>query len=212
MQNKQYKRKDKSQVLFDKIASIYYKVGSEDINDIKNPHREYIWSKVGNEHILEVGVGTGNNIRYYPSQAKITAIDYSEKMMAYAKKQAQEQNRNIDFHFMDVQSLDFEDNTFDQAVVTYVFCSVPDPILGLQELSRVVKSGGDIFFLEHGRINRPIIGKLMDFLNPIIAYFSGENINRQIDNYIEEVGLEISELKSYDDGLIKIVQVVNQKL
>jgi ubiquinone/menaquinone biosynthesis C-methylase UbiE len=212
MRNKQYKRKDKSQILFDKIASIYYKVGSEDINDIKNPHREYIWSKVGNEHILEVGVGTGNNIRYYPSQANITAIDYSEKMMAYAKKQAQEQNRNIDFHFMDVQSLDFEDNTFDQAVVTYVFCSVPDPILGLQELSRVVKSGGDIFFLEHGRINRPIIGKLMDFLNPIIAFFSGENINRQIDNYIKEVGLEISELKSYDDGLIKIVQIVNQKL
>ena len=119
--------------------------------------------KLENEHILEVGVGTGNNIRYYPSQAKITAIDYSEKMMVYAKKQAHEQNRNIDFHFMDVQSLDFEDNTFDQAVVTYVFCSVPDPILGLQELSRVVKSGGDIFFLEHGPHQSPNYWKTNGF-------------------------------------------------
>ena len=205
MKSKKVIQKDKSQKLFDRIATIYYKVGSEDIHDEKNPHRQYIWSKVGDRDVLEVGVGTGNNIRYYPPNAKITAIDYSENMMAYAKKQAQAQNRELDFHFMDVQSLDFEDNIFDQAVVTYVFCSVPNPIAGLNELKRVVKPGGDIFLLEHGRINRPVIGKIMDIMNPIIAFFSGENINRQVDQYVEHVGLEILEMKSYNDGLIKII-------
>ena len=202
-------KKDKSQILFDRIARIYYKVGSEDIHDEKNPHREYIWSQIGNGKVLEVGVGTGNNIRYYPKEAKITAIDYSENMMSFAKKQAQKQNREVDFQYMDVQDLKFEDNIFDQAVVTYVFCSVPDPLSGINELKRVVKPGGDIFFLEHGRINRPIIGKIMDFLNPLISFLSGENINRQIDIFISQAKLEISDIKSFNDGLIKIIHVIN---
>lgn len=202
-------KKDKSQILFDRIARIYYKIGSEDIHDEKNPHREYIWSQIGNGKVLEVGVGTGNNIRYYPKEAKITAIDYSENMMSFAKKQAQEQNREVDFQYMDVQDLKFEDNIFDQAVVTYVFCSVPDPLSGINELKRVVKPGGDIFFLEHGRINRPIIGKIMDFLNPLISFLSGENINRQIDIFISQAKLEISDIKSFNDGLIKIIHVIN---
>lgn len=207
MKNKKYK--DKSQKLFDRIATIYEKVGSEDWEDQKNPLRELIWSKVGQGKVLEVGVGTGNNIRYYPPDIKVTAIDYSQNMMEYAKEKAQNQNTPIDFHLMDVQSLEFLDNTFDQAVVTYVFCSVPNPIEGLKELSRVVKPNGDIFLLEHGRINLPIIGILMDLLNPLIAHLSGENINRQIDQVAAQVGFQIIEIISYKAGLIKIVHLKN---
>lgn len=197
--------KDKSKILFDLIADIYSKVGTEKMSDERNPYRELIWPKVKAGKVLEVGVGTGNNIRYHPDNIQITAIDYSGNMMKYAKQQATEQNKEIEFHLMDVQSLDFPDNTFDSAVITYVFCSVPTPIKGLKELDRVVKSGGDIWLLEHGRVDRPVVGKIMDILNPSIAFLSGENINREIDKLVLEVGLEVVDVLSFKDGLIKIV-------
>ncbi len=52
--------------------------------------RERLWSRVRGERILEVGVGTGKNMPYYPSQAQVTAIDLSEKMLAQARKRAQQ--------------------------------------------------------------------------------------------------------------------------
>lgn len=87
--------------------------------------------------VLEVGVGTGKNIEYYPEGIDITAIDFSEKMLERAKEKAKRLNKEVNLIQMDVQDMKFPDDAFDTVFTTCVFCSVPDPIKGLKEIRRV---------------------------------------------------------------------------
>ena len=75
---------------------------------------------------------------------------------------------------MDTQHLEFPDGTFDVAIATFVLCSVSDPAAGLRELGRVVRSRGDIWLLEHMRVDDvPWIGRLLDALNPLALRMVG---------------------------------------
>ena len=103
--------------------------------------REKLWSQVDGNRILEVGVGTGKNIPHYPRGIQVTAVDLSDKMLERARRRAQELDSEVDLRPMDAQKLAFPDAAFDAAVATFVFCSVPDPVLGLRELGRVVRPG-----------------------------------------------------------------------
>lgn len=127
-------------------------------------------------------------------------------MLARARKRAQAMGRDIDLHPMDVQRIDFPDNSFDAAVATFVFCSVPDPIRGLQELARVVKPEGRIFLLDHVRIDRPLIGWLMDALNPLVVRLIGANINRRTVENVRRSGLAIESVTSLGPmGVVRFI-------
>jgi len=86
-----------------------------------------------------------------------------------------------------------------------VFCSVPDPVQGLRELGRVVRPDGDIWLLEHVRVNRPVVGLLMDLLNPIVVRIMGANINRRTVENVRKAGLEIVEIEDLRGGLVKLI-------
>jgi ubiquinone/menaquinone biosynthesis C-methylase UbiE len=110
----------------------------------------------------------------------------------------------------DAQSLEFPDDSFDAAAATFVFCSVPDPVLGLQELARVVKPGGSIFLMEHVRSTDPIMGKLMDLVNPIVRNLMGPNINRDTEGNVKRAKLAISSVIDLDrGGIFKIIHARN---
>lgn len=139
--------------------------------------------------VLEVGVGTGKNLPYYPDHAEVTAIDFSPNMIERARKRRDElQLKNIELHEMDVQALDFPEASFDTIVSTCVFCSVPLPIAGLRELRRVLKPEGRMLMLEHVRSEKPVTGLLMDILNPLPLYLYGANINRHTLTNLREAG------------------------
>jgi ubiquinone/menaquinone biosynthesis C-methylase UbiE len=117
-------------------------------------------------------------------------------MLARARQRAEELGRPAELHQMDAQQLDFPDDSFDAAVATFVFCSVPDAIRGLRELGRVVKPGGQIFLLEHVRVNEPeIIGKVMDLLDPLVVRLMGPHINRRTEQNVRRAGLEVEEVQ-----------------
>jgi ubiquinone/menaquinone biosynthesis C-methylase UbiE len=161
---------------------------------------------VDGEKVLEVGVGTGKNMPYYPNGAQITAIDLSDRMLQQARKRAERLELDVDLRQMDVQTLDFPDGAFDAVVASFVFCSVPDPVLGLRELARVTKPGRQILLLEHVRARNAVLGKIMDILNPLVVRIGGANINRRTVKNVERAGLEIETVKHLlGEGIVKLI-------
>ena len=190
---------------YDQIAPVYDAMEWPIERFVFQPWRQELWSRVPDGRVLEVGVGTGKNFPYHPPEAHITGIDLSEGMLAQARGRADALGLDIDLCQMDVQHLDFADDSFDAAVATFVPCSVPIPIQGLRELGRVVRSGGDIWLLEHVRIDKPVLGPLMDGLNPILVRMSGANINRQTVENVTRSGLELISVENLKAELVKLI-------
>ncbi len=142
-------------------------------------------------NILEIGVGTGKNLKYYNQNAKVVGIDLSPKMLAKAKDKLKIlRNKNIKLEEADAQKLKFKDNSFDYVVCTFVLCSVPDPVKALKEMKRVVKKKGKILMLEHTKSDYFIIKVFQYIHNPLSKALLGVNINRDTLGNIRKVGLE----------------------
>jgi len=170
--------------------------------------RKTLWNKAEGEHILEVGVGTGKNFPYYPSDRHITALDFSEKMLERAKTKKLRIKVAVDLELMDVQALCYADNSFDTVIATFVFCSVPLPHKGLQELYRVCKPGGQVLLLEHVLSSKPMMAKMMNLINPVIAAIFGANINRQTVKSVQSCGFEKVLIDPASGDMVKLIQAI----
>ncbi len=157
--------------------------------------KKFILPLKGN--ILEVGVGTGENINHYGPKATVVGIDFSQKMLRRANQRlAKLGKRNIILKQMDVEHLDFKDNSFDYVVTTCVFCSVPNPIKSLKEIRRVLKPAGKLIMIEHVLSKNLLIALIEHTFNPITKYLMGVNINRNTKQNIIHSGMKIMEDKN----------------
>ncbi len=170
------------------------------------PWREKLWTLVSGPHVLEVGVGTGKNMPYWPKRMQTTAIDLTPGMLQFARRRAKELGLTADIRLGDAQSLEFADASFDTAVAAFVFCSVPDPILGLRELARVVRPGGRVLLLEHVRSANSILGAVMDAINPLVVRMMGANINRRTVENVRASGLQVESVEDLGmGGIFKLI-------
>ena len=169
------------------------------------PFRKALWARATGR-ILEAGAGTGLNIAVYPAKARVTATDLSGAMLRKAQERARHQKTEVTFEEADLCSLPFADDTFDTAVATFVFCSLPDPVACLREMGRVTRPGGQILLLDHVRIDRPLVGPLMDRLNVATVRLAGEHINHRMDEFVREAGFEIVESRRL--GFMGIIQFI----
>lgn len=168
--------------------------------------RQKLWEKVDGYHILEVGVGTGKNFDFYPANARITAIDFSQEMLRQAEHKKNRKHISVELNEMDVQSLQYADNSFDTVIGSFVFCSVPLPLKGLKELCRVCKPGGQVLLLEHVLSSKPLIAKIMNFLNPVIVALVGANINRNTVKNIQACGFASVHVDERSGDIIKLIE------
>lgn len=190
---------------YDRIAPVYDAMEWFTERSAFQRWRQELWSRVPAGRVLEVGVGTGKNMPYYPPGAQVTAIDLSERMLTQAQRRAKSLGLDVDLRQMDAQRLAFPDDSFDAVVATFVFCSVPDPVQGLRELGRVTRPGGDIWLLEHVRVDQPVVGPLMDGLNPVVVRIIGANINRRTVENVQRAGLELVEVENLRGELVKLI-------
>ena len=170
------------------------------------PWRSRIWSLVRGDHVLEVAVGTGSNMPFYPPGIHVTAFDISSARVGRARQRAQMLGLDVDLRVMDAERLEFPTGGFDTAVATWVLCSVPDAVAALRELGRVVKPKGQILLLEHVRVDAPVIGRLMDWLDPWAVRRGAGHINRHTVETVRQAGLEVERVEDLAlDGLVKLI-------
>jgi ubiquinone/menaquinone biosynthesis C-methylase UbiE len=168
--------------------------------------RRRLWEQVQGQRVLEVGVGTGRNLKHYPPQSRVVAVDLSPGMLHRAVRLAGRLGHRVDFVLADAQHLPFRQSSFDTVVATCVFCSVPDPVQGLGELGRVSGREGSTLLLEHVRAKNPLLGKVMDWLNPLSVRFQGVNINRDTVSNVRRAGLAIDREDSFMMSIVKMLR------
>ncbi|WP_017604687.1 class I SAM-dependent methyltransferase [Nocardiopsis alkaliphila] len=98
---------------------------------------------------LEVAVGTGRNLRYYPPQVKLTGLDLSSAMIARAAKKAEDLGLAITFVEGDAQRLPFADRSFETVLCALSLCTIPDQERALREMHRVLVPGGRLLLVDH---------------------------------------------------------------
>ena len=104
--------------------------------------------------VLEVAIGTGKNLPYYPRGCRIIGADASKEMLAIAQRRASRLWLDVSFSLADAEALPFSDATFDTVVSSLSTCTFPDPVAALQEMARVCRLEGKVLLLEHGRSDR----------------------------------------------------------
>lgn len=113
-------------------------------------------------YVLDVACGSGANFPSFRAASHVTAIDLSPGMLDIARLKAERLGLSIELLVMDAQQLDFADDTFDVVVSALSTCTFPEPVTALREMGRVVKPGGRILLLEHGRSSWGLLGRYQD--------------------------------------------------
>ena len=102
------------------------------------------------DNVLEIGIGTGSSLQYYPDKTKVVGIDLSPDMLDLAKKRIiKDSVQNKHILLMNGEELTFADNTFDKVVGMYVVSVTQNPKKLIEEMKRVCKSDGDIYIVNH---------------------------------------------------------------
>jgi ubiquinone/menaquinone biosynthesis C-methylase UbiE len=155
-----------------------------------HPHRLDLFAKAHGS-ILDVGTGYGLNFDYLLNATKITAVDFSPTMLASARRRANALGLSIDLHQGDAEHLQFPDATFDTVISALATCSFFNPVDALREMKRVVRPGGKILLLEHGRSTWPWLARYMD-RNAISQIEEGGcRWNQEPQDLVREAGLHI---------------------
>lgn len=170
------------------------------------PHKRRLFAKLQGQ-TLAVAAGTGNDFKCFPPDQRIVAIDISPKMLERAARKATAYQGTIELRQMDVCQLEFADNTFDTVATVCTFCSVPRPIIGLRELYRVLRPGGQILMFEHVRSNIGPFGILLDVMTPL-SRLVGPDLNRNTVVNMQKAGFRLRREENVYLDIIKIIEGV----
>jgi SAM-dependent methyltransferase len=147
--------------------------------------------------VLELGAGTGLNLDLYPESVQdLTLTEPDPHMTKQLRKKVDESTRGAEVVEAPAESLPFDDDSFDTAVVTLVLCTVPDPAAALREIGRVLKPGGQFLFLEHVRSIDPGLAKWQDRLEgPWRFLADGCHCNRDTVSAISAAGFQLGDVE-----------------
>lgn len=159
--------------------------------------------------VLEVGIGPGLNLAHYDPQKviKVIGVDPEQGFVELAKERVKASPVPVEIIQAPGERIPLDNGTADTAVLTYTLCSVQDPAAVLREIRRVLKPGGRLLFLEHGRSEDANIAQWQDRLNPLWNVFScGCQINRDTAQLLSEAGFRIEDAdRFYLPGAPKIL-------
>lgn len=157
------------------------------------PYRERTVARAEGR-VLEIGVGSGANLPLYSSKvSELLGLDPHPKMLEMAERKTPKVATRIVRGSAEAIPLDAD--SIDTVITTWSLCSIPDASGALREMRRVLKPGGRLVFIEHGRSTDTGVRKWQDRLNPLWRKVAGGcNLNRPIDELIRNAKFEIEQI------------------
>jgi len=153
--------------------------------------------------VLEIGFGTGLNLRHYPAGvSEILVVEPSTSALRLAEPRKAAVSAPVDHVGLDGARLDLPDGSVDCVLSTYTLCTIADVDAALQEVHRVLKPDGALHFLEHGRAPTESVRRWQHRLHPLHSRIAGGcHLDRPIEELITRSGLMIGDLETgYGDG------------
>ena len=144
-------------------------------------------------HVVEIGFGTGHNVPFYPDAVeRVAAIEPSQLSWKLAQDRLSESRVAVERSGLDGQSLPFADGSFDTALSTWTLCTIPDPVLALTEVRRVLRPGGTLHFIEHGLAPDMNVQAWQHRLEPFNKrMFGGCHLTRPILELLKTAGFTV---------------------
>ena len=153
--------------------------------------------------VLEIAIGTGRNLPFYPAGVEITGIEISPAMLEIARQRAQSLGRQVELVAGDAQALPFADQRFDTVVCTLSLCCIPDERQAIAEVWRVLRPGGCFVALEHVRSPNPIIRGLERLLDSYTVRTQADHLLREPVETVQAAGFSINYLKRQKLGIVE---------
>ncbi len=174
------------------------------------PVKTKFFSRMGEGKILFLAVGTGLDIASFPANKDITGIDISPKMLEQAQPRADAYPGNMNIAEIDVLDMPYEDNSFDQVFTSCTFCSVPNPIAGLESLFRVLKPGGELHMFEHTGSKIFPFNVMLNIMTPLTRSL-GPEMNRPTQENVKKAGFTVQEINPIYMDVVKTIHAVAEK-
>jgi ubiquinone/menaquinone biosynthesis C-methylase UbiE len=155
--------------------------------------------------VLEVAIGTGRNLPYYPEGVRLTGIELSQEMLAIARRRADALGQRADLRQGDAQALPFPDATFDCVVCTLALCSIPNDRQAVAEMKRVLHPGGRLLLLDHVPSTVRVWHGLQWLLEQLTLRVEGEHLLRRPLELVLAEGFEVERAERAKAGIIERV-------
>jgi ubiquinone/menaquinone biosynthesis C-methylase UbiE len=153
--------------------------------------------------VLEVAIGTGRSLPFYPADATLVGVDLSPAMLEVTRRSSAELGVAVELHEGDAEHLPFADASFDTVVSALALCSIPRPPAAVAEMARVLRPGGTLLLLDHVGSTWPPIWALQWLVERITIPLAGEHFTRRSRPLVEAAGLDVVESERIRAGAVE---------